>query len=150
RWYLVRNAVLILCRAGVAKDVLSELEGLTRHEHPAVRREALRGLVPVEGVDAMSHLRRMVKDPDDTVCRVALNLLGGLDTPIAFNTLVNLVRTGQDASLRLQALDELAGHRTPKVAETLAEMASIRSRPRLPRALRHHARALSRRAGAER
>ncbi|MDQ3940489.1 MAG: hypothetical protein M3238_03955, partial [Actinomycetota bacterium] len=42
RWYLVRNAVLILCRAGVAKDVLSELEGLTRHEHPAVRREALR------------------------------------------------------------------------------------------------------------
>ncbi len=60
RWYVVRNAVVILRQSGAGGEFLADFEKAAKHDHPAVRREAIRGLVVAAGPDVSRHLRRLL------------------------------------------------------------------------------------------
>jgi HEAT repeat protein len=144
RWYVVRNAVNILHKAGGGAELVPLLQKVEEHVHAAVRREVIWGLVSVLGADAAGHMRRFVGDHDPTVRERAVGFLGGLVSSEAVEVLAEVAGSTGDPSLRRRALDELAHNRLPDAMQTLRRLASFRNRPRLPRSLRRHARKLLR------
>lgn len=141
RWYVVRNAVNVLRHSG-DPDVLDLLAGAARHTAEAVRREAVYGLV-AGGVAAVPHLAALATAPDEAIRRLSVEALGGLAAPDAAAALSAIVAASGDVGTRRLALDALVDHPAPEALEDLERFAG-RSRPRLPRSLRKHARALLR------
>lgn len=144
RWYVVRNAVNILHKAGGGAELVPLMQKVEAHDHAAVRREVIWGLVSVLGAEAASHMRRFVADHDPTVRERAIGFLGGLVSAEAVEVLSEVASSAGDPSLRRRALDELSHNRSPDAITTLRRLASFRNRPRLPRSLRRHARKLLR------
>jgi HEAT repeat protein len=145
RWYVVRNAVILLGASG-RPEVLGSIEGAVRHPTPAVRSEVPTALAAAGGVEAVPALERLAGEGDPEVRRHAVSALGTLVGPEAADALVRIVRDSDDRALRLRVIDELA--RRPDGAERLRELASRRTRPRLPWGLRRRARGTARRGGA--
>jgi HEAT repeat protein len=142
RWEVVRDAVSILNRAG-GPDAGPALVEASRHAHPAVRKESIWGLIGV-GPAGAERLRHLADDPDEGIRVLAVGALGGLTTPAAVTALVEVARRGNDQAIRRTALDHLARHPSAEARSALEGLAKSRSRPKLPRALRKHARALVR------
>ena len=71
--------------------------------------------------------------------------MGGLSNPGAAPALGRLVRTLHDQGDRRKAIDALARHPAPDAADVLGELASPRSRPKLPLRIRRYAKSLSKR-----
>ena len=140
RWYVVRNAVNILRSVG-GEDVL---ENAAHHGNRAVRREATFGLVAAGGVKSIPHLQRLAGGPDPETREQAVSALGGLAAPEAVAALAAVVRSSRDPPVWRGAIDALGEHPAPEATVVLQELASRRTRPRLPRALRRHARARAR------
>jgi hypothetical protein len=69
--------------------------------------------------------------------------MGGLITPGACAALARLVRTLRDQGDRRRAIDALAHHPASDASDVLTELASSRSRPKLPRRVRRYAKSLS-------
>jgi hypothetical protein len=144
RWFVARNAVTVLHRSG-GKDVVPLLAEATRHQEPAVRREAARGLLAVAGLEALPELMMLAVDPDESVRSTVISAMGGSSNPGAAAALGRLVRTLHDQGDRRRAIDALARHPAPEAVDTLAELASARSRPKLPFRVRRYAKSLSKR-----
>ncbi|HEY2957047.1 MAG TPA: HEAT repeat domain-containing protein [Actinomycetota bacterium] len=102
-WYLARNLATVLGRVGDVEQ-LPVLEELLAHEHPAVRREAVRGMVRLGGVLATAPLAASTADPDPGVRRLALHGLAEIDSPAALAVLVRASRRGRPAAERRLAL----------------------------------------------
>lgn len=145
RWYVVRNAVTVLHRSQGGPEIIPLLQRAARHPHPLVRREAIWGYAAAAGPAAIKHIRSMTVDADGTVRHMAVSALGSLVTEEAVGALTEVARNSRDNDLRRRALDELGRHPGVTAAEVLQQLASFRSRPRLPRRLRRHARTLLRR-----
>jgi hypothetical protein len=141
RWYVVRNAVNVLRHTG-DPDVLELLAGASKHTAEAVRREAVWGLA-AGGAAAVPYLAQLASAPDRGVRRLSVQALGGLTSPEAVGALTTVVLTGSDTDTRRQALDALAEHNSAEASDALRSLAG-RVRPRLPRALRKHAKSLGR------
>jgi HEAT repeat protein len=73
--------------------------------------------------------------------------MGGLSTPGACAALARLVRTLHDQGDRRKAIDALARHPSPEASDVLTELASSKSRPKLPRRVRRYAKTLSKKRG---
>jgi HEAT repeat protein len=144
RWFVARNAVTVLYRSG-DREVVPLLAEASRHNEPAVRREAARGLLAVAGLEAMPELMVLAIDPDESVRSAVISAVGGLSNPGASAALARLVRTLHDPSDRRRAIDALARHPAPEASDVLAELASSRSRPKLPLRIRRYAKGLSKR-----
>jgi hypothetical protein len=144
RWYVARNAVTVLHRSG-GTEVVPLLAEATRHQEPAVRREAARGLLAVSGLDAVPELMALAIDPDQSVRWAVISALGGLSNPGASAALGRMVRILHDPGDRRRAIDALARHPAPEALDDLAELASARSRPKLPFRIRRVAKTLSKR-----
>lgn len=136
RWYIVRNTVTILQRAGGAQAVPLLVQA-SQHPEPNVRREAVKALPLAAGAEAVPYLRRLGNDPEPTVRAAAVAALGALTAPAAAVALADLARSGIDLDERRRALDELATHPAEDAGELLRQV--VRD---LPRKLRRHARAL--------
>ena len=139
RWYVVRNAVNVLRHTG-DPNVLELLAGASKHTAEAVRREAVWGLA-AGGAAAVPYLAQLANAPDRGVRRLSVQALGGLTAPEAVRALTTIVQSGPDMDTRRQALDALAEHSSPEASDVL-RLLSGRVRPRIPRALRKHAKAL--------
>jgi HEAT repeat protein len=146
RWFVARNAVTVLYRSG-GKDVVPMLGEASRHKEAAVRREAARGLLAVAGLGAMPDLMVLAIDPDESVRSAVISAMGGLSTPGACAALARLVRTLHDQGDRRKAIDALARHPSPEASDVLTELASSKSRPKLPRRVRRYAKSLSKKRG---
>jgi hypothetical protein len=144
RWFVVRNAVSLL-GAGGGPEVLERLAGAASHESAVVRREVAAALVAAGGPAAIPFLRKMALEGDEEVRRLAVGALGTLVGPEAAEVLSEVARTSLDRALRVRALEELAGR--PEGPGQLLQLASRKSRPRLPWGLRRKARALARERG---
>jgi hypothetical protein len=143
RWFVARNAVTVLYRSG-GREVVPLLVEATRHEEAAVRREAARGLLAVAGLEALPELMVLAVDADGSVRAAVISAMGGLSNPGASAALGRLVRTLHDQGDRRKAIDALARHPAPETGDVLAELASSRSRPKLPLRIRRYAKSLSR------
>ncbi len=143
RWYVVRNAVTLLGAAG-GEDVLDRLGAAARHSSDEVRREAARALVLAGGAAAIPHLSDLARDGSQDVARLAVSALAALMAPEAASALVDVARTAPDRTLRIQAIDELAGR--PDASRFLPELLNS-DRPRLPWRLRRYVRGLFRERG---
>lgn len=144
RWYVVRNAVTILGRIR-GKGSLSALVKAASHPSSAVRREVVRSLVGIAGVDAVPYLARLGADDDDGVAKAAVGALAAMSDPAATAALVQLARNAGAMETRRRALEALAVSRDPEVTGTLRTLGARSSRPRLPWSLRRLARKLARR-----
>jgi HEAT repeats len=147
RWYVVRNAVNVLRHTG-DPDVLELLAGASKHTAEAVRREAVWGLA-AGGVAAVPYLAQLANAPDRGVRRLSVQALGGLTAPEAVGALTTIVISGSETETRRQALDALAEHNSSESRDALRSLAG-RVRPRLPRALRKHAKSLGKSTKPER
>lgn len=143
RWFVARNAVTILHRAGVDRDDVPWLERAIRHDHPAVRREVIEPLAVALGADSVPLLGRMASDTDPPVAHLAVGTLGSMVSPRAVLTLVELARSSRDWKLRRRAIEMLGGHPAPTALEALQTLGSWRAQPRLPRSLRRTAKKLA-------
>jgi HEAT repeat protein len=139
----VRNAVTLLGAAG-GEDVLDRLGAAARHSSDEVRREAARALVLAGGAAAIPHLSDLARDGSQDVARLAVSALAALMAPEAASALVDVARTAPDRTLRIQAIDELAGR--PDASRFLPELLNS-DRPRLPWRLRRYVRGLFRERG---
>ncbi len=144
RWFVARNAVSLLGSVG-GPAMLERIEELAGHESPAVRREVASALVAAGGPAAVPFLGRLTAVEDPEVRRQAVTALGALVGHEAAEALADVARSSHDRALRMRALEELAAR--PDGPALLRELASRRSRPKLPWALRRRARSLARHAG---
>lgn len=142
RWYVVRNAVILLGASG-RLDVLPHVERSASHPSEAVRREVPAALAAAGGVGAVSALGRLALEGDPDVAHRSVSALGTLVGPEADEALVRIVRASDDRSLRVRALEELPLR--PDGAGLLQDLAARAARPRLPWGLRRRARSLARR-----
>jgi HEAT repeat protein len=141
RWYVARNAVTVLYRAG-GQDAVPWLVDATHHREPAVRREAIRGLISVTGPAAIDDLLALAHDSDQSVRATLISALGALVEADAYKALGKLALALRDNAERRRALDALAGHPGEAALEVLRSLAAPRTRPRLPWKHRRYARAL--------
>jgi HEAT repeat protein len=139
RWFVVRNALHVLYRC-TGRNAVPYLIEASRHTVPAVRREAIAGLVSAGGDEAVPVLQRMaLEDADNGVRGAAVLALGGLLMPPAVKALADVARRASNVSVRKLAIDQLSSHPGSDTADALHQLASRRTRPRLPRALRRYA-----------
>ena len=92
QWFVVRNVVAALGRMSTP-DAVPELGRAGRHEHPAVRREAVRGLLGCDTAAAAATLAALAREADGH--RERASLLTALSThphPEAAGLLVELGR----------------------------------------------------------
>lgn len=148
RWYVARNAVTVLYRSG-GRDAVPWLVEATHHREPAVRREAIRGLVALAGPASLAELLLLAHDPDQSVRTTLVTSLGSLVEAEACLGLGRLAVALRDHSERRRALDALAGHPGPSALTVLQGLAAARSRPRLPWKHRRYARGLVKRLERE-
>jgi HEAT repeat protein len=141
RWFVVRNAVTVLYRAH-GSEVLPYLVEASRHMHPAVRREVIRGLVAVGGEEAVPVLRRLAADSDHEVRRSALEALGGMVVPAAAPALAGIAESSTDLGEKRRAIDYLGRHPAREATMLLEALASGEGSAKVPLALRRHAKDL--------
>ncbi len=143
RWYVVRNALVILERIG-GQDEFPQIATAAQHPHAAVRREAVRALAQVGGARAVPYLTRLALDRDEVVRTTALQTLAGIATAEAAEGLAEVARRRNDSNERKAALEALAAHPADGVADLLGALGRRGSTPRLPFLLRWRARRLAR------
>ena len=144
---VARDALAVAHRAG-GERALPLLETASRHPDPGVREEAVNGFVSVAGARAVDHLRDLALDRDPRVGVPAVVGLGGLVVPEAARALAQVAESDRSRTVRHEALDRLAAHRSGLAAELLARLSTRRGGRNLPRSLRRRARQLARRRGA--
>jgi len=143
RWYVARNAVTVLHRTGDPAAV-PLLVKATHHREPAVRREAIKGLIALGGPSSLPDLLLMASDPDQSVRLTLITSVGTLVEPESCQALGRLALSLRDHGERRRTLDALAAHPDPQALSVLRGLATSRSRPRLPRRHRRYAKGLVR------
>lgn len=148
RWFVVRNAVLLLGSAG-NPSLLPSLAGAARHASPEVRREVPDAIASAGGPAAVPYLVRMALEGEPDMRHQAVSSLGTLMGQGAADGLAEVVRSSTDHSLRTQALDRLAERSEGRA--TLEPLVARGSQTRLPWRLRRYIRrALARSPGEQR
>ena len=146
RWYVVRNIMTIILRAGSSSAMLDVIEAGMDHSHPAVRKEAARALGPV-GAEALPRLLILATDPEREVAIAAADLLGSVALVAAKGeaaTIGDVVRRARDDEVRERALDILARHPSEEATRVLVSISKFGSKPRAPWAIRRKAKAIAR------
>lgn len=143
RWYVVRNAALLLGSAGET-GVLDLLAPAARHETPQVRKEAVQALLAAGGIQAVPHLRGLAEGGAEDVRSMAVSALGAIRAPESAAALAAVAAASDSRGVRNMAFDQLA--QGPDGVEVLRHLASRDARPRPPWSLRRRARRLVRRA----
>jgi HEAT repeat protein len=147
RWFVVRNAVLLLGSTG-NPSVLGSLAEAARHPAPEVRREVPDAIASVGGAASVPHLVRMAIQGEPDLRRQAVSSLGTLTGQEADEGLAEVVRTSTDHTLRNQAIDRLAER--PGGRAALDALIARGSQTRLPWRLRRYVRRALGRSSAER
>lgn len=98
RWYVVRNAVIILARIG-DEQALSYLKKVIRHDQLQVRRELVNSLEECPNETALEILGVMVYDPDDDLRRAAVEAIVRRRGQKAFEVITDIINADSFRSL---------------------------------------------------
>lgn len=123
KWFLVRNALVMLSEAGTPTQ-LTKVLPMLRHAEPRVSRSAVRCVWRLGGNAAEGHLLTALKDAEyGTQLEIlfALAQIKGRATPPALLALASDRGTSERA--RAKILESLVGLATPDQAPALAELA---------------------------
>lgn len=140
RWYVIRNAVVIIGRTG-RPDLCRLVAPMGESSERAVRAEVATTIAAC-GAEAVPILRRLAADRDEGVRLRAIEGLAENVAPEALAALAEIVRSRAPSASRRQALAALDRNRSAEATAALEELASGRSRPRLRGSLRRLARRL--------
>lgn len=135
RWFVVRNAVLLLASTGDT-SVLPALERVARHPSPQVRREVPEAMSSIGGAQAVPFLVELGLGADPELGHRAVVALGALKGPRAAQGLAQIAREGSNRGRRIEALDVLTERNEDRWI--LDELIARGSAGRLPWRLRRH------------
>ena len=119
--YIRRAAVDALWRFGGSDAFEPLLRTALTDESPAVRREAVAALNELWPEMALAALLDAVYDPDLDRRKAAVEALGTLGSPEAFETLLNVALSDDDVELRRQAIDVLDNLNADRTRDGLIE-----------------------------
>lgn len=127
RWYLVRNAVLIL-RLLEEPIAVKKVAGLTSHSDPRVRKEVLLYLQSVADEASMEAIIKFLSDENSSLRKRALKLLVSLRYKNAFKTISLIIKSEVfeereliERKIFIEALSELGREEAiPILTEMLA------------------------------
>jgi hypothetical protein len=137
RWYVVRNAVVLLGSSG-SVAALPKLAHAARHASAEVRREVPEAMANAGGAAAVPHLVRLAVEGAEDVRSLAVVSLGTLVGREAADGLAEVARTASSRAIGMQAIDALVTR--SEGPEVLRGLATGDPGPRLPWRLRRHAR----------
>jgi hypothetical protein len=125
KWFLIRNALMLLGYVGKNENDIEYARGLLQHEHPRVRDEALNVVLTLEAGDAEEIVMNALGDADDKVRWRAMNGLAEL-SPVSAASIKRLL-----ALIAAEAPDEkeeaVAHYR--KIAQLVRALGGIRTIP---------------------
>jgi HEAT repeat protein len=130
RWFVVRNAVLVLGEAG-GTWALTHLTRTLAHPDARVRRETLMALARIGGDEAANLVCGMVSDPDPRVRETAALAAGTLGAEAAVQPLLRTIGEGDEPAIEVAVLRALGRLGDDRVVPELERKASgsILSRP---------------------
>ena len=122
RWFVVRNAAIILREIGGQRSI-GHFTAVLAHEDHRVRKEALLGLARVGGASAGMAALGMVGDADAEVRWAAAFAVGRLRPERSLKVLLDRLDDEEDADVRKQILLALGSLRDPAAVSTLEKHA---------------------------
>ncbi len=128
RWYVVRNAVMVLGRIGDL-SALPSINAAARHPDPRVRTEVARVLGAWAQSVSLTPLLTLLEDPDPDVKVAAVKILAGLESEEAVSRLQDLALRNTktiDLSVRREAIRALATMKTRAARQAIREIAHRR------------------------
>jgi hypothetical protein len=131
-WQVIRVMVGLLTRLGDPQGIAA-IEEVARHEHPQVRREAVRGLAALGGKRALPRLLEYLSDADAEVRFTAIKHIGGLVdastvAPLR-EFLVTPTRGASDLLVKREMITALASIGSPEARAVLEGIAQRRVWP---------------------
>lgn len=130
RWFVVRNAVLILGQSG-GEQAVQHLTSTLAHDDPRVRKETLLALAKIGGEDAGTLAQNKLADPDSDVRAAAAMACGELEVEKAQRDLLELLEEDDDTDVQVAALRALGQLGDPGAVQAIEKRAvgSFFSRP---------------------
>jgi hypothetical protein len=132
RWGVARTMIGLLARIG-DPAALGDIEKVTRHDHPQVRREVARALATLGGKQALKPLLDYLADPDGEVRLTAIRLLGALMDASTVAPLREFLatptKTASDLLVKREMITALASIGSPEARAVLAAIAQRRVWP---------------------
>jgi HEAT repeat protein len=128
RWYVVRNAVAILGELR-AQTAVGHFQPLLGHLDVRVRRETMRALTRIGGLDVVDIFLQIVQKGDPDLRPHALLSLGAMKNPAAVPTLLQIIEQ-PDPWVKMSEIKKEA-------IRALGEIGSIEAVPALLAILRH-------------
>lgn len=147
RWFVVRNALIILTRSRPGEGQMPVFRRSLHHAHPAVRKEAIRGFLAIGGPTAAKYIRQLLVDSDHDVRDLAVKSLIGVMENADVEDLYEIARGTKDEHLRRVAFIALVRRETPEATEALTKLSSLTSKSLMPMAMRREAKAAMRERG---
>ena len=90
RWFVVRNAASVLSRIG-GQRAFSYLDKILNHNEPRVRLEIVKRLSRIDTVESLNYLLKLVWDPDEAVCREAIEGILGHASETKYNIITAII-----------------------------------------------------------
>ncbi len=125
KWYLKRNALMLLRYVGKHPEEISRARKLVRHEHPRVRDEALNVVITLKAGGAEELIFAALDDTDDKVRWRAMKALSELSS-ISEASVKKLLGMITKASPEDK---ETAGKHYRKIAQLIRALAAIKNIP---------------------
>ena len=124
RWFVVRNIVVILGRAG-HPETAGRVTDVLHHREARVRREALRTLFALLGDESVPELIGALDDESHSVRRQALFLLRTPPDPVVDDALAKAIKSDLPIGERLKIIEVLAARGTESARKVLRRHASV-------------------------
>lgn len=141
RWFVVRNALVILARSRPGEGQMPVFRRTLHHAHPAVRKESIRCFLAIGGSTAAKYIRQLLADHDHDVRDLAVKSLIGVMGNAEVDDLYEVIKTTKDDHLRRVAFVSLASKQTPDATEALTNLSSRAAKSAVPVAMRKEAKA---------
>ncbi len=134
KWYLTRNALILLRDVAEGAADIARVRPLVNHIHPRVRNEALNTLIALEAPEAEVLILKALDDPDEKMRWRAANALAEL-SPLSAETMERLLTRldSEPPADKTQAERHL--QRTARLIQALGGMKSFHEPERVEAAL---------------
>ncbi|MFN3477418.1 MAG: HEAT repeat domain-containing protein, partial [Candidatus Methylomirabilales bacterium] len=126
RWYVVRNAALILGHVG-GEEAVGPLRRQLRHPDYRVRREVILALGRIGGPQVSGPLLEALQDQDPVACQYAVAALSALKERRAVPALIEIARAAPDVALQQAAIAALGRIGGEEALHTLVDLLKKRS-----------------------
>jgi len=134
KWYLTRNALILLRDVAEGAADIARVRPLAGHVHPRVRNEALNTLIALKAPEAEALCVKALDDPDEKMRWRAANALAEL-SPLSAETMERLLTRLHTEPPTDKAQAERHLRRTAQLIQALGGMKSFREPERVEAAI---------------